>query len=105
MTYISAKEQRIIDAWSKRGLAELRIKLLMIVEQSRDAELSDNIFVDRVSVIIWSVLPRSHWHEGEGLIRETLGLIDIDIDDWKEEVMTTKMNEEELREELGKEEY
>lgn len=104
MNYVSAKEQRVEKAWAKQGLAGLRINLLKIVEQSRALGWSDVDTVGRVSVVVWSALPARKWDKGELLIRETCGLLGIDTDDWIGEVEVARMNEQELREELGKDE-
>lgn len=104
MNYVSAKEQRIEKAWAKNGLAGLRSNLLTIVERSKALEWSDVDLVGRVSVLVWSALPKREWGDGEGLIRETCGLIGVCADDWRGEVEVARMNEMELREELGKDE-
>ena len=104
MNYVSAKEQRVETAWAKKGLGGLRINLLTIVEQSRALEWSDVDLVGRVSAIVWGVLPKREWGDGERLIRETCGLVGVSIDDWIGEMEVARMNEEELRDELGREE-
>lgn len=104
MNYISAKEQRVEKAWAKKGLIGLRVNLLTIVEQSKASDWSDVDLVRRVSVVVWSSLPVREWGDGERLIRETCGLVGVDIDDWRGEMEVARMNEEELRDELGREE-
>lgn len=103
MNYVTAKEQRVETAWNKRGIAGLRSNLLTVAAQSRREGWNNERTVAMVAVLVWSALPMREWDDGEKLIAETLGLVGIEIDDWRGEVMVAKQNEEELREEIGDE--
>lgn len=101
MNYISAKEQRVITAWEKRGVSGLRIRLLTVVEQCKAEKLVGEDIIKRVSMVVFGTLPEREWGVADGLIRETCGLLNIDSDDWSSEVMTARLTEKQLREDLG----
>jgi hypothetical protein len=103
MEYISAKEGRVITAWNKRGIAGLRSNLLAVIEQSKRENWDLGRTVGVISVLVWGALPLRLWEDGERIVGETLGLVGVEVDDWRGEVLTARMNEEELREEIGDE--
>lgn len=117
MNYLSSKELRVEKAWNKRGLVGLRSDLLGLVdwwmnevERMSDSDRRDNeymneavLFVEKVSAIVWSTLPRREWSRGLAYISETCGLAGIDIllsDDFMKTVISVREMEEELREEM-----
>ena len=101
MNYLTAKEIRVECAWNKRGLAGLRSELLQKIGERDFREWDDATTVLMVSVLVYGALPAREWDKAGMYISETLGLVDIDADDWSTEIMRARLSEETLREDLG----
>lgn len=98
MTYLSDKESRVGKAWNKRGLAGLRSELLLKVQESRSEGWDDDTCVRMIAWCVWGSLPKREWGRGEVLIAETLGLLEMDADEWLAEIMVVRQDEDALRE-------
>lgn len=101
MNYLTAKETRVERGWNKRGLAGLRSELLQKVAERDFREWDDASSVLAVSVLVYGALPEREWEKASGYISETLGLMDIDSEDWSTEIMRARLSEETLRENIG----
>lgn len=100
MDYLTAKEQRVEKAWSKRGLAGLRSELLEKVDECIEDDWEDSDFVKRVALYVYSVLPKREWKNAETWIKETCGMIGVDDVDVGV-LMQVRLDEETLRTDIG----
>ncbi len=101
MEYLTAKETRVKTAWNKRGLAGLRSELLQKIGERDFRGWDDSMTVVVVSALVYGCLPEREWGKAGVYISETLGLVDIDGEDWSTEIMRARLSEETLREEVG----
>ena len=103
MTYLTSKELRVQKAWNKKGLSGLRNYLLEKVDEKDTYDWDDDTFVRYVASLVYALLPAKNWKHAEQYIRETCGLCDIDIDEggFESLIMTIRLNEETMREDIG----
>lgn len=105
MSFITAKEQRVEKAWNRRGLSGLRTELLLKVADITAEEFDDESTVLHIANCVYGTLPKREWPNAPLYIRETCGLLGINVDteEYRAVIMRMMLSEETLREDIGDE--